>query len=61
MGIRTSIGKPDARLRGFVCLASRAGSRYIKDCGGMVIAQEPGSAAFNSMPVSVIQARLERI
>ena len=33
------------------------GSRYIKDCGGMVIAQEPGSAAFNSMPVSVIQAR----
>lgn len=34
------------------------GSRYIKDCGGMVIAQEPGSAAFNSMPVSVIQARL---
>ena len=34
------------------------GSRYIKDCGGMVIAQDPGSAAFNSMPLSVIQAGL---
>ena len=34
------------------------GSRYIKNCGGMVMAQEPGSAAFNSMPVSVIHSGL---
>ena len=34
------------------------GSRYIKNCGGMIMAQEPGSAAFNSMPVSVIRSGL---